>query len=254
MKKILRSFPVLSFALLFTGVLLLCSWQNPNENNYSNKDRVIINQKDTTPKYDYKIGEIDMQAFEDAMKNLDKSMANLDLHMKDLDLNFGKQLESLSKINFDEIQKQTEASLKSIDWSKMQKDIDVSLQNMQHEIAKIDFSKMQSQMKDLQEKFQSDEFKSQFNSEKLKRQIDDAMSKAKEGIERAKEKLQQIKDFTDELAADGLIDKKKGYTIEWKNGNLYINEKEQPKDISDKYRKYESSGKIKMLPEGAEYF
>ena len=253
MKKRLRYFPILSFAMLPAGALLICSWQNPNHNNYSDKSGININQRDTTPKYDYKV-EINMQAFDNAMKNLDKSMANLDLHMKELDLNFGKQLESLSKINFDEIQKQTEASIKSIDWHKMQKDIDGSLQNMQQEIAKIDFSKMQNQMKDLQEKFQSDEFKSQFNSEKLQRQIDDAMSNAKEGIEKAKEKLQLMKDFTNELAADGLIDKKKGYTIEWKNGNLYIDDKEQPKDISDKYPKYESTGKIKMLPEGAEHF
>ncbi|HEX5152374.1 MAG TPA: hypothetical protein VFW07_13060 [Parafilimonas sp.] len=254
MKKILKPFPILSFAILSASVLLLCSWQNPNENNYSGKGGININQRDTTPKYDYKIGEIDMQAFDKAMKSLDKNMADLNLHMKDLDLNFGKQLESLSKINFDEIQKQTEASIKSIDWDKMQKDVDVSLQNMQAQIAKIDFSKMQNEMKDLQEKFQSDEFKSQFNSEKMQRQIDDAMSKAKEGIEKAKEKMQQMKDFTDELAADGLIDKKKGYTIEWKNGNLYINDKEQPKNISDKYRKYESTGKVNMLPEGVEHF
>ena len=195
MKKILKPFPMLSFAILPAGAFLICSWQTPNHNNYSDKGAININQKDTIPKYDYKV-EIDMQAFNQAMKNLDKSMTNLDLHMKDLDLNFGKQLESLSTINFDEIQKQTEASVKSIDWDKMQKDVDVSLQNVQREIAKIDFSKMQNQMKELQEKFQSDEFKSQFNSEKLHRQIDDAMSKAKEGIEKAKEKLQQIKDFT----------------------------------------------------------
>ena len=80
------------------------------------------------------------------------------------------------------------------------------------------------------------------------------MAKAQEGINKAKEKLQQMKDFTDALAADGLIDKKKGYTIEWKDGNLYIDGKEQPKNISDKYRKYEEEGKIKMLPEGAEHF
>ena len=195
-----------------------------------------------------------MQAFDKAMKSLDKNMADLDIHMKDLDLNLDKQLESLSKINFDEIQKQTEASLKAIDWNKVQKDVDVSLQNAQQEIAKIDFSKMQNEMKDLQEKFQSDEFKSQFNSEKMHKEIDDAMSKAKEGIEKAKKNLQQMKDFANELAADGLIDKKQGYTIEWKNGNLYINDKEQPKDISDKYRRYESTGKIKMQPEGAEHF
>ncbi len=88
----------------------------------------------------------------------------------------------------------------------------------------------------------------------MHKQIDDAMNNAKEGIEKAKQQLQQMKDFTDALAADGLIDKKKGYTIEWKNGNLYINGTQQPKNISDKYRKYESTGKIKTEPDGAEHF
>ena len=254
MKKILKHFPLLSFAILPVGVLLICSWQSPHENDYLNKGSINTNQKDTTPKNNYKDGEIDMQAFDKAMESINKSMTNLDLHMKDLNMNLDKQLESLSKINFDEIGKQTEASLKAIDWNKMQKDVNVSIQNAQQAIAKIDFSKMQNEMKDLQQKFQSDEFKSQFNSEKMHKEIEDAMSKAKEGIEKAKEKLEQTKDFTDELAADGLIDKKKGYTIEWKNGSLYINDKEQPKNISDKYRKYESTGKIKMLPEGAEHF
>ena len=51
--------------------------------------------------------------------------------------------------------------------------------------------------------------------------------------------MQDLKDFTDQLQKDGLIDKKKGYSIEWKNGGeLYINGKKQPKEISDKYKKY----------------
>ena len=56
------------------------------------------------------------------------------------------------------------------------------------------------------------------------------------------------------MEADGLIDKKKGYTIEWKSGELYINGTEQPKNVSDKYKKYESSGVIKTQPDGAEHF
>ena len=48
-----------------------------------------------------------------------------------------------------------------------------------------------------------------------------------------------MKEFTDELEKDGLIDKDKGYSIEWKNGGeLYINGKKQSKEISDKYKKY----------------
>ncbi len=88
----------------------------------------------------------------------------------------------------------------------------------------------------------------------MHQQINDAMNKAKADIEKAKQSLQKMKDFTDALAADNLIDKKKGYTTEWKNGDLYINGTQQSKSISDKYRKYESTGKINMEPEGVEHF
>lgn len=81
------------------------------------------------------------------------------------------------------------------------------------------------------------------------------MSKAKEGMEKAKAELQELKNFTDELVKDKLIDKTKGYTIEWKNGDLYINGKGQPKSVSDKYRKYyKRDGKIKMNEEDTESF
>jgi hypothetical protein len=63
-----------------------------------------------------------------------------------------------------------------------------------------------------------------------------------------------MKTFTNALAGDGLIDKKKGYTIEWKKGSLYINGNEQPKNISDKYHKYEEEDKIKIQAECVEHF
>jgi len=254
MKKFQKQFPLFNFSILCIGILVACAWQNPNNNNSVNQF-TNADERDTVPKNNYNKKYLNSDDFDKAMNELDKGMANLSEQMKNLDVNIDKQVEeSLSKINFDEIEKQTEASLKAIDWNKMQEQVDNSMKNAQQAIAKIDFTKMQNQMKDLQEKLQSEEFKSQFDSEKLHKQIDDAMSKAKEGMEKAKVKLQEMKDFTDALAADGLIDKKKGYTIEWKNGNLIINGKEQPKSISDKYRKYESEEEIKMLPDGAEHF
>jgi len=247
MKKIMKHFSRFPFFVLPASVLLFCSWQEPKGNHYSDNGYENTNRKDTVP------GKIDKE-YDLNMKELDKAMDNLNIQMKNLNLNFDKQFEALSKINFDEIEKQTEASLKAIDWNKMQQDVNISLQNAQKEIAQIDFSKMQNDFKKMQDKLQSEAFKSQFNTEKMQKEIAGAMSKAKESIEKAKEKLQQMKNFTDELAADGLIDKKKGYTIEWKNGSLFINGKQQPKDISDKYRKYEDEDEIKMLPEGAERF
>jgi len=108
---------------------------------------------------------------------------------------------------------------------------------------------------ELQEKFQSEEFKKQFDSDKLQKQIDEAMDKANEGMQKAKNELQQFKEFTSELEKDGLIDKKKGYEIEWKNGNLYINGVQQSQQVTNKYKKYyREDGKIKMNADSSESF
>lgn len=247
MKKILQRISRLTFVMPVSA-LSLCSWMSPNVYNYSNRGiNTAVVVKDTLPKNSE-------DPFEKAMKELDVNLDKLNVEMKDLKVNLDMQLQSLSKIDFDAIAKQTEASLKQIDWNKMQQDINVSVQNAQKEIAKIDFSKMQKDMQAMQEKFQSEAFKSQFNAEKMHKQVEDAMKNAKAGMEKAKVELQQLKAFTDALAADGLIDKKKGYTIEWKSGELYINNQKQPKDITDRYRKYERSGKIRTEPEGVEHF
>jgi len=245
MKKILQRISRLTFVMPVS--LVFCSWENPCMYTYPN--RVIAASQfiaDTLPKT--KQDQIDK-----AMKELDINLSKLDVQMKDLNINLDKQLQSLADIDIDAIQKQTETSLKQIEWSKMQQDVNLSMEKAQNEIAKIDFSKMQKDMQALQEKFQSEAFKSQFNSEKLQKEIETGMKNAKAGIEKAKQQLQQLKAFTDGLAADGLIDKKKGYTIEWKSGELYINDQKQPKSITDKYRKYENTGKIKSEPDGVEH-
>ena len=256
MKKFQHQFSSLKFSFLLIGVIVACAWQKPvakqNSNYFANAD-----QLDTLPKSNTDREILNSEAFDKAMEALDKNMDTLDVQMKNLNINIDQQIAaSLSKINVDEIAKQTEASLKQIDWNAMQQNVNNSLQQAQHQIAQIDFKKMQNQIEAMQQKLQSDDFKSQFNSEKLHKQIDDAMSKAKEGIEKAKQKMQALKDFTNALETDGLINKKNGYSVEWQNGDLYINDKKQPKNISDKYRKYEKDfdGKIKMLPEGAEHF
>ncbi len=253
MKKIMKHLSKFSFCVMPATALFFCSWDNPGKYNYSNRViPVSITQTDTIPKNkqdDFKADDL-----EKAMEALEESITDHDVQMKDIDVKIDKEVRAaLSKIDFEKIEKQA-AALKEIDWNKMQNDVSISLKNAQEEIAKVNFSKLQNDMKIVQEKLKSEEFKSQLNSEKLQKQINESMSKAKESIEKAKQHLQEMKDFTDALSAEGLIDRKKGYTLEWKNGNLYINGKEQPKSISDKYRKYEHTGEIKVLPENSERF
>ena len=258
MKKIFESMKPYTLAALPLAVIIICAWQDPKQNQRDTQ-KIFTNEKDTVPEVfnEEDNNEFKMEDLDKAMKELDINMDKLDEQMKHLDININKEIgESLAKIDFDKIGKEVEESVKAINWKEIQKEIDNSMEQAQEEIKKIDFNKINEEMKELQEKFQSKEFKEQFNSEKLHKQIDDAMSKAKEGIGKAKEELQELKSFTEELSKDGLIDKKKGYKIQWKNGNLYINGKEQPKSVSDKYRKYEKEDdyEINMNKEDSEKF
>ncbi|SFQ43606.1 hypothetical protein [Parafilimonas terrae] len=249
MKKIfLQIFRIRLFVLPATA-LLLCSWENPCMYNYANRKMPeTVNKTDTLP-------ENNTKDFDKAIEALNENMAKLNKQMKEIKIDVDKEItRALSSIDFKAMEKQVKENIDKINWDKVQQDANVSIQKARAQIAKVDFTKMQKDMQALQEKFKREEFKSQFNGEKLQQQINDAMANAKISIEKAKVKLQQMKDFTDALAGDGLIDKKKGYNIEWKDGDLYINHQKQSKDVSDKYRKYESSGKIKMMPDDAEYF
>ncbi len=80
------------------------------------------------------------------------------------------------------------------------------------------------------------------NAGKIKTDIENAMKNAKKSIENAKEELRNMKEFTNALEKDGLIDKSKTYRIEVKNGKLYIDDKKQSKEIRNKYSQYYKKG------------
>ena len=121
MKQKLQIFSRLVYLVLPATALLCCSWESPGYYNYSN--RVIKNsnkivaaetvQKDTLPKEQ-------QESFDKAMKEMDIKLKEMDLKMKDMKIDLDMKLEALSQVNLDEIQKKTEASLKQIDWDKMQ--------------------------------------------------------------------------------------------------------------------------------------
>jgi HAMP domain-containing protein len=74
--------------------------------------------------------------------------------------------------------------------------------------------------------------------EKNKNQIKIDIQGAKDEIKKASASLREIKEMTDEMEKDKLLNKKEGYTIEYKNQELFINGKKQSKEVSGKYRKY----------------
>lgn len=243
-------FPFTGIAVLSFGFVLVCGFNNPgkyNTNTHFNWSNSIKSQ-DTIPLNNNLDDGFYDKALKESIKNFDENMANLDEQIKNLKIDMNEKVKaSLDKINIEELKKQATATLQQIDWNKMQDDIKSSVKNARDEFAKIDFTKMQDDIIKMQEKLKPQDFQ---------RQIEDAVNNAQPSIKKMQEKLKRLDEFSDALAADGLIDKKKSYTLEWKSGELYINDKVQPEAVSHKYRKYENdfNGKIKMFPDDAESF
>lgn len=178
-------------------------------------------------------------------RSIKEAMANIDFK------EIGKITnDALNNIDWDEINtsvnkamREANNELKKIDWSEINANIKDAMREADIQIKNIDWNKINSDIKEATDKINSKEFKEQFNSEKLQDIIDNAMQKAGEGMEKAKEEIKAWKEFTSSLEKDGLINKEKGYRIQWKDdGSLYINGAKQPKDVADKYYKYYKPG------------
>jgi hypothetical protein len=72
------------------------------------------------------------------------------------------------------------------------------------------------------------------------------MEKAKVEMQQAKAEMLQTQKLIDALAKDGLIDKNKNYDIKAENGELFINDVKQSKEVYNKYEQYLPKGKSKI--------
>jgi copper chaperone CopZ len=126
---------------------------------------------------------------------------------------------AMKEVDFDKIRAEIKASMKEIDIDKLKAEL--------AEVKKMDFSKLDTEMKTLE-----------LELKKIGPEIEKSMEAAKESIQKAKEELKQYKEFTNGLEKDGLIDKQKSYSIKHKNGDLYINGKKQGDDVYNKYRSF----------------
>lgn len=259
MKNVLKHPKGLLLVGWFVIVISALAWQTDDNRKKDNTNKEQPARDTTTPRQHH-VDEYKLRELDEAMRNLDSQMKNLNLNLKNINVDVTKEVnEALASIDFDEIGKNIQAQLKEIDFDKINlevqnelkkidmkkisEEVNQSLNEAKEEIKNIDMEKLQSQMKEMQLKL---------NSADLQKQINGALQNAQKEIDKAKRELQELKDFTSDLQKDGLIDKKKGYTIEWtKDGDLIINGKTQPKEISDKYsRYYKKDGyKIKIRPD-----
>jgi len=234
----LNYFLPVAFVACFSIILL--SWGGQKQTPQQKSEQSIT---DTVPKNkdDKKIRDLDdvldeldraelkvdmekvNEQLKEAMKQIDRAKIQMEIDKALKDVDMEKIRAEVNKVTNEidaaKIEKELKESLASVDWEKMNKQME--------EMKKIDMSKLDADMK-----------KMEIEMKGLGPKIEKEMENAKASIEKAKVEMKEYKGFVDGLEKDALINKKEGYTIQHKNGELIINGKKQPADVYNKYRTF----------------
>lgn len=265
-KKVLGT----TLALLLVGGITMSFQDSPFGNNRfavpdSNELRSPCG--DTIPDKKYN-GSIKMKDLDKIQDELDRSLLQVGEELKKIDLSkIQKDIEaSLKSIDADKILKDVERSLKDIDLEKTLASVSESLKDIDLDLKSEEIGKAMKEAKKELEKAKEeirkidkeairkemDEAKKEMDKsrEELKKiDMDKIMDKAREGIKKAKEELKEMKTMITEMEKDGLVNSKEGLTLEYRNKDLYIDGKKQPKEVTDKYRKYFNKDDFKITIE-----
>jgi len=211
---------------------------------------------DTVPDKDFN-GSIKMKDFDKLQGELDRSLLQLNEELKKMDFSkMQKEIESsLKSVDMEKIMRDVERSLKNIDLDKTLASVNASLQDLNLDLKSEEIEKAMNEAKKEIEKAKTEI--SNIDKEAIKKELEQAkkevekskaeidkidmdkiMSEAKEDINKAKEELKLTKELITELEKDGLVNSKEGFTLEYKNKDLYIDGKKQSAEVTDKYRKY----------------
>lgn len=234
----------LALAGIAVAAFGILSWKTAENNQIPVKPYSIPYQEDTTKprkknvqNRDYTVGDLDKAA-----KELDRAAAELNKNMTidftKMDKELKAAMDEIKKIDFEKIGREVQTALAKVDWEKTRTEVDRSLREAERKMKEIDKKQIEKEMARAKEEMSEARLKSRIDIEKIKKDVEKGMAEAKVGIEKAKKEIALLKEFTESLEKDGLIDRKKGYRIEVKKGELYINGTKQPKEVNDKYRKY----------------
>jgi hypothetical protein len=184
---------------------------------------------------------------------------------------------AMKRIDYAKMQRQVQESLARIDFNKIQRDIDKSMEEVKgtdkEEIKReIEKAKMEVDKAMKNEEWKKNMQEAQhYSREKVKKAMENAkremarakeemknqqfnlkkqMDKAREDIGAAKEEMKSYQEMIYEMEKDGLLNTKEDYNIEYKSGDLFIDDKKQPQTVTDKYSKYFKKKNIAIKKQG----
>ncbi|MBI2729977.1 MAG: hypothetical protein HYX40_04365 [Sphingobacteriales bacterium] len=156
---------------------------------------------------------------------------------KKVELQMQEAMKEIEKIDMTKIKMDMEESLNKIDWERMEKEIKKSLKDLQE----TELPKMKKEMQEnLSKQFEGSEKQIAQSKEELLMQkgkinsewgkgFAETMKNLDKTLLDAKEQLKEFKIMSEELQKDGLIKKGENADIKYKNGELYLTAKNNPK-------------------------
>lgn len=144
-----------------------------------------------------------------------------------------------------------EDKLSEKDWARMEKDIEKQIQQalaalqdnkklMKADLKnmEVDMQKVQQHMQEVQKEIEKSQAQIQHELRVKMPDLKKELEKAKISMAEASKELESYREMINDMESRGLISDKNNYRIEYRNETLYINGKEQPKETTDRYRKY----------------
>jgi len=179
---------------------------------------------------------IDMKKAMEEVKKVDVAKLNEEIKssLKDIDAEkIKKQIdEAMKQVDIASIQNEMSKALKEVEWNKINTEVKMALDKAKEEISQIDMKEINEQLAGA--KIQIEKAKAELK----KIDLNKALKEAEKNVKEAEKNLQLQKEMFDEMEKDGLIDTKAGFSVEYKNKELFINGKRQPDAVTGKYRKY----------------
>jgi len=177
---------------------------------------------------------IDKDVMVNIERELKKAMAEIDLNKVEIDKEMKKAMEEVKgldlsdqmekvKVEMEKAKLQLDKELKSKDWEKEMK-----------KIKEIDMKEMEQEMENARKEIERS--KADLDLEKLN--MKDEMDNARKEIDKAKEELKGYQEMIYSMEKAGLLSTKGDYTIQYKDGELFINGKKQSAEVTEKYKKY----------------
>ncbi|HEY8893289.1 MAG TPA: hypothetical protein VIM79_00625 [Niastella sp.] len=224
-----------------------------------NQDRDLDKELRALDKAQEQLQKLKEKDWQEVQRNIEESISKIDVERIQQQVD-----EAIKKIDFEKINRQVQESLRKIDFDKIERDIEQSL----NDIKKIDKEEIKREIdkarKQVNEAMEKEEWKENMKEaqQKSNEEVKKALENTKKELARVKEEMKQqkfdmkkqfdearqevdkakaeVKGYQDMIYGmekDGLLNTKEDYTIEYKDGDLFVNGKKQPQDVADKYKK-----------------